>query len=165
LTVEIPSPCPNEENEARMGQAVARARAEGVSQMAFGDLFLQDVRAYRDRMLAATGISPWFPLWGRPTDELARQMVAAGLCAVLTTVDPRAVPRSFAGRTFDHALLADLPDGVDACAERGEFHTFCTAGPMFARPIDVTVGEIVERDGFVFADVLPGAQGDFPPAP
>src|SRR5262249_54251485 len=133
------------------------ARSEGVTHIAFGDLFLEDIRAYRERQLAGSGIEPLFPLWGTPADTpaLARQMIRSGLRAVLTCVDPKQLDARFAGQTFDDALLAELPAGVDPCGERGEFHTFCTTGPMFAGPIPVTVGETVTRDGFVFADLLP----------
>lgn len=154
-SVDLPWPCPNAEYERLMGGLVARARAAGITHMAFGDLFLPDVRAYRERMLEGTGITPVFPLWGRPTDGLAREMIAGGLEARLTCVDPRVLAPAFAGRAFDEALLADLPAGVDPCGENGEFHSFCHAGPMFDRPIAVTPGEVVERDGFVFADLLP----------
>ena len=122
---------------------------------AFGDLFLQDVRAYRERQLAGTGLAPLFPLWGRDTAALAREIVGAGVKATVTCVDTRVLDRRFAGRRFDAALLAELPPGVDPCGERGEFHTVVTAGPMFDREIAVTPGSVVERDGFVFADVLP----------
>jgi uncharacterized protein (TIGR00290 family) len=152
--VEIPSPCPNDVYEARMTDAVAAARAGGVDSMIFGHLFLADVRAYRERNLAGSGIAPRFPLWGRSTDRLARDMLAAGVCAVLTCVDPAVLPAEFAGRAFDQSLLADLPDGVDPCGERGEFHTFVWDGPGFRSPIDVELGETVERDGFVFRDVV-----------
>jgi uncharacterized protein (TIGR00290 family) len=151
--VPLPHPCPNEAYDAAMTRLVERARAAGVEAMAFGDLFLEDVRAYRERQLAGTGIAPLFPLWGRSTAELAREMVAAGLRARLVCVDPRQLAADFAGRLFDAALLADLPTGVDPCGERGEFHTFCTAGPMFRTPIACEPGEVVERDGFVFADL------------
>ena len=154
--VPIPSPCPNEVYEARMREAVGRARVEGFSHVAFGDLFLEDVRRYREERLAGTGLTPIFPLWGRPTEALAREMLSGGLEAILTCIDPRQLDRSFAGRPFDEALLAELPPSVDPCGERGEFHTMCHAGPMFAHPIDVTIGVIVERDGFVFADVIAG---------
>lgn len=154
--VRIPWPCPNERYEAEMAAALAAARAEGVSRVVFGDLFLEDVRAYRERQLAGTGLAPVFPLWGRETRALAREMVAGGLRAVLTCVDPRVLDRGFAGRTFDAALLDALPPGVDPCGERGEFHTFTSAGPMFSSPIPVTPGEVVEREGFVFADLLAG---------
>ncbi|HEX9241098.1 MAG TPA: hypothetical protein VF875_01520 [Anaeromyxobacter sp.] len=154
--VRIPWPCPNERYEAEMAAALAAARAEGVTRVAFGDLFLEDVRAYREQKLAGTGIEPVFPLWGRDTAALAREMVEGGLRATLTCVDPRALDRRFAGRTFDAALLAELPASVDPCGERGEFHSFAWAGPMFAAPIAVTPGEVVEREGFVFADLLCG---------
>jgi uncharacterized protein (TIGR00290 family) len=152
--VPIPSPCPNEIYEARMREAMTRARSEGLTHVAFGDLFLEDVRQYRESRLAGTGLDPIFPLWKRPTDTLAREMVADGLGAVLTCVDPRQLDRRFAGRRYDSSLLAELPPGVDPCGERGEFHTFCFAGPMFRHPIAIESGVIVERDGFVFADVI-----------
>lgn len=151
--VELPWPCPNEIYEQRMSTAVEAAVADGVERMIFGDLFLADIRAYRETSLAGTGITPMFPLWQRPTGDLAREMLTAGIRAVLTCVDPRQAPAEFAGRWFDEQLLADLPDGVDPCGENGEFHTFVVDGPGFAHPLDVEVGDIVERDGFVFADV------------
>jgi len=154
--VPIPSPCSNAEYEAAMGEAVARARAEGIGAIAFGDLFLEDIRAYRVEKLRGTGLEPIFPLWALPTDALARDMIAGGLRARLTCVDPKVLAASFAGRDFDAALLADLPGGVDPCGERGEFHTFAYSGPMFRAPVPVVGGEVVERDGFVFADLLPG---------
>ncbi len=153
--VPLPHPCPNGEYETRMRALIARAVAAGVTHMAFGDLFLEDIRAYREQQLAGTGIAPVFPLWGLDTRELARAMIGAGLRAKLSCVDPKQLARDFAGRTFDETLLADLPAGVDPCGERGEFHSFCHAGPMFDRPIAITTGEVVERDGFVFADLLP----------
>ena len=153
--VDIPQKCSNDEYEAAMATAMGRARAEGIQAVAFGDLFLGDVRAYREQKLTTTGIEPLFPLWGLPTALLAREMVAAGLRAQLTCVDPKVLDRSFAGRTFDDKLLDDLPAGIDPCGERGEFHTFAWSGPMFRGPIAVAAGEIVERDGFVFADVVP----------
>jgi uncharacterized protein (TIGR00290 family) len=153
--VPIPSPCSNDEYEAAMARVVRRARAEGIEAFAFGDLFLADIRAYRERQLAGTGVVPLFPLWQRPTGALAREMLADGLRAVLTCVDPQQLPAEFAGRPFDHTLLADLPSAVDPCGENGEFHTFAHAGPMFAHDVVVTVGEVVARDGFVFADVMP----------
>jgi uncharacterized protein (TIGR00290 family) len=152
--VEIPSPCPNEVYEARMADALAAARGAGVDRVVFGDLFLEDVRAYREAHLAESGIAPVFPLWGRPTDILARRMLDAGMKAVLTCVDPAALPAEFAGRSFDESLLADLPEGVDPCGERGEFHTFVWDGPGFSSPIDIELGDVVTRDGFVFCDVL-----------
>ncbi|MBI3576185.1 MAG: adenine nucleotide alpha hydrolase [Gammaproteobacteria bacterium] len=154
--VPLPHPCPNTEYEKRMRALVKRATAAGVTHMAFGDLFLQDIRAYREKQLADTGIAPVFPLWGRKTMGLAREMVRAGLRAKLSCVDPRHLPREFAGRTFDDSLLDELPAGIDPCGENGEFHSFCCAGPMFRRPIAVQTGEVVERDGFVFADIVPG---------
>ena len=152
--VPIPSPCSNQEYEAAMGEAVKKAIAAGITMMAFGDLFLEDVRRYRETQLAGTGLTPLFPIWGLPTAALARDMVAAGLKARLTCVDPKQLPTSFAGREFDAALLADLPASADPCGERGEFHTFAYAGPMFRHPVPIRTGEIVTRDGFVFADLL-----------
>lgn len=159
VTVPIPSPCSNEAYERAFGAALAEARAGGVTAVAFGDLFLEDIRAYRERQVAAAGLAPLFPLWGEDTAALARAMLAAGLAARLTCIDPRVLPRTLAGRAFDAALLAELPEGVDPCGERGEFHTFCHAGPMFAREIPVAVGEVVERDGFVFADLVAAGGG------
>jgi uncharacterized protein (TIGR00290 family) len=152
--IMLPWPCTNEEYERRMATATAQVRADGVTHMAFGDLFLEDIRAYRETKLAGTGIDPIFPIWGRDTRELAQEMVDAGLRAVLTCVDPKQLDPSFVGRPF-HEALPDLPPGVDPCGERGEFHTFVHAGPMFTHPIAIEVGERVERDGFWFADVLP----------
>jgi diphthamide synthase (EF-2-diphthine--ammonia ligase) len=122
--------------------------------MIFGDLFLEDIRAYREEKLAGTGITPIFPLWQRPTAQLARDMIASGMEAFLATVDLAKLPASFAGRRFDDALLADLPDGVDPCGENGEFHTCITAGPMFARSLPVAPGEVVTRDGYAYCDLL-----------
>jgi uncharacterized protein (TIGR00290 family) len=155
--VEIPDPCPNGAYEAAMAAALELARAEGVLAVAFGDLFLEDVRRYREERLAPTGLRPLFPLWGRDTAALAREMIASGLRATLTCVDPRRLPSRFAGRAFDAALLAELPAGVDPCGENGEFHSFAWDGPVFRRPVAVRPGTVVERDGFVFADLLPGA--------
>ena len=154
--VELPWPCPNEVYEQRMSDAVAAARDADVERMVFGDLFLPDVRDYRERMLDGTGITPVFPLWLRDTRELAAEMAASGIRAVLTCVDPAQAPADLAGRWYDAQLLAGLPESVDPCGENGEFHTFVVDGPGFAAPLDVVVGEIVERDGFVFADVQPG---------
>jgi uncharacterized protein (TIGR00290 family) len=154
--VSIPSPCSNAEYEAAMGAAMARARSEGLDAIAFGDLFLADIRRYREERLATTGVRPLFPLWERPTAALAREMLAAGVAATVTCVDPRQVPSGLAGRTWDAAFLAELPAAADPCGENGEFHTFVSSGPMFAEPIAVRAGEVVERDGFVFADLLPG---------
>ena len=152
-TVQLPWPCTNEQYEERMRIAVAQAVAEGFTHVAFGDLFLEDVRQYREQKLAGTGLTPLFPIWGIPTDELAKRMVDNGLRSVLTCVNPKHLDRSFAGRQFDRALLADLPAGVDKCGERGEFHSFAWDGPMFRHPVAIEVGEVVDRDGFVFADV------------
>ena len=132
-----------------------RAHTEGIDEIAYGDLFLEDVRAYREARHAGTGIGTRFPLWGRATHELAQEMLAGGLRATITCVDPRQLSASFVGRAFDQALLDELPATVDPCGERGEFHTFAHAGPMFASPVEVVRGDIVERDGFVFADLLP----------
>lgn len=154
VVVPIPSPCPNEQYERAMTAAMDRARSEGVTHMIFGDLFLEDVRRYRETQLAKCGITPVFPLWGIPTRRLAGEMIAAGLRSYLTCVDPRQLDKSYAGREWNAALLADLPATVDPCGENGEFHTFACAGPMFRAPIAVRRGEIVERDGFVFADLL-----------
>jgi uncharacterized protein (TIGR00290 family) len=155
--VPIPSPCPNETYEAAMADVLRRARAEGIDAVAFGDLFLEDVRRYRERQKAGSGLDLLFPLWGRPTGALAEEMLDGGLRAFLTCVDPRVLPADFAGRAFDRALLRALPDGVDPCGERGEFHTFAWDGPMFSRPVRVRPGEVVTREGFVFADLLPEA--------
>jgi uncharacterized protein (TIGR00290 family) len=155
FTVDLPNPCPNAEYEARMATAIAAARDDAVEEMVFGDLFLQDIRTYRETAMAGTGIAPSFPLWERPTPDLALSMLDAGIEAIITCVDPRQLDRSFAGRRFDRDFLRDLPDHVDPCGENGEFHTFVWDGPGFSSPIDVTVGEVVERDGFVFADVVP----------
>lgn len=152
--VDLPYPCPNAHYEAIMREVVGRVVSEGVTHIGFGDLFLADVRAYRERMLAGTGLSPLFPLWQSETAQLAREMTADGLRAVLVCVDPSRLPPAFAGRVFDETLLGELPPSVDPCGENGEFHTFCTAGPMFSRPIPVRAGVSVERDGFVFADLL-----------
>lgn len=154
--VRIPWPCSNERYEQEMAVAMAEAEAAGVTHVVFGDLFLEDVRAYREARLAGTGLTPVFPLWGRPTAALAGEMIAGGLRATLTCVDPAKLDRAFAGRAFDAGLLDRLPPGVDPCGERGEFHTFAWAGPMFSGPVPVAPGEVVERDGFVFCDLLPG---------
>jgi uncharacterized protein (TIGR00290 family) len=154
VIVRIPHPCPNEAYEAAMSRAMAEARGQGVTAVAFGDLFLEDIRRYREERLAGTGIRPLLPLWGRPTRALAEEMLASGLKARITCVDPRALPASFAGREFDAALLEDLPAGVDPCGENGEFHTFAWDGPMFRHPVRVRTADRVERDGFVFADLL-----------
>lgn len=153
--VPIPSPCSNAEYDAAMTQALECARAEGVSVVAFGDLFLEDIRRYREDRLASTGVSPLFPLRSYPTAALAQDMLRAGLRAYVTCVDPRQLSPTFAGRSFDASFLAGLPPTVDPCGERGEFHTFAWDGPLFQHPIPVQVGETVARDGFIFADLLP----------
>lgn len=151
--VRIPAGCVNADYERAMGAAVAAARAEGIERVIFGDLFLEDVRAYRERMLSGSGIEPVFPLWGRSTAALAREMVDAGLRATVVCVDPRRLPASFAGREFGAEFLSELPADVDPCGENGEFHTCVTDGPMFRNPIPAVTGETVERDGFVFTDL------------
>jgi uncharacterized protein (TIGR00290 family) len=153
--VPLPWPCSNEEYERRMGAAVRQFRADGFTHVAFGDLFLEDVRRYREERLAGSGLEPIFPIWKTATTkDLAREMIAGGLQARITCVDPRKLDRSFAGRSFDADLLRDLPPGVDPCGENGEFHSFAFAGPMFAHPIAITTGEIVDRDGFSFCDLV-----------
>jgi uncharacterized protein (TIGR00290 family) len=152
-TIPLPWPCTNDEYERRMSAAVSQAVDEGFTHVAFGDLFLEDVRKYREEKLAGSGLAPLFPIWGIPTDRLAAEMVETGLRSVLTCVNPQHLDRSFAGRQFDRSLLDDLPPGVDKCGERGEFHSFAWDGPMFTGPVAITVGEVVDRDGFVFADL------------
>jgi uncharacterized protein (TIGR00290 family) len=151
----IPSPCSNEQYEAVMGDFVRQACREGIDCLAFGDLFLEDIRRYREEKLAGSGLEPVFPLWGMATDRLAREMIEAGLRARITCVDPKVLPAGFAGRDFDARFLADLPEGVDPCGENGEFHTFVFDGPMFSSPLPIRGGQVVRRDGFVFADVMP----------
>ncbi len=153
--VRIPSPCPNETYERQMGEALSELRTAGVSHVVFGDLFLRDIRAYREAQLARVGMECVFPLWLRDTTDLAREVWASGVRAMLTCIDPRVLERQFAGREYGPELIEDLPGGVDPCGENGEFHTVVVAGPMFRQSIPVEVGPIVERDGFVFADVVP----------
>jgi uncharacterized protein (TIGR00290 family) len=155
--VPLPWPCSNEQYECLMAEVCRTAIADGIEAIAFGDLFLVDVRQYRERMLAGTGLEPVFPLWQVPTEELAREMIRDGLRARITCVDKKALDASFAGREFDLPLLADLPPHADPCGENGEFHTFAYAGPMFSSPIPVTAGELRNEDRFVFADLLPAA--------
>lgn len=159
VEVRIPLPCPNEIYEARMEEALAKPPLDAVAEVAFGDLFLEDVRAYREERLAPTGRRALFPVWGRDTSELAYAFIAAGFQAILATVDPRSLDASFAGRAYDEALLRDLPPDVDPCGENGEFHTFVHAGPIFAAPLAVETGDVVVRDGFVYCDILPAATG------
>jgi len=155
LKVSLPSPCSNQVYEARIAAAIERIKAEGVRHIVFGDLFLEDVRAYREERHAAAGMAGIFPLWRRDTHALAKEMIARGFTAHLVSVDPRKLGRGFAGQPFDDNLLAALPPGVDPCGENGEFHTFVSSGPMFSAPIAVAVGQIVERDDFVYADLIP----------
>jgi uncharacterized protein (TIGR00290 family) len=156
--IPIPHPCSNQDYEAAMAAFVEQAKRRGISHFAFGDLFLEDIRRYREDKLRGTGVHPLFPLWGLPTDTLARDMVAGGLRAYVTCVDPKQAPRSWAGRIFDRAFVDAIPEGIDPCGERGEFHTFVYDGPMLRHPVPVAPGEIVERDGFVFADLLPPSE-------
>ena len=150
--VPLPWPCSNEVYEQRMAEVCNRAVHERIDAIAFGDLFLTEVRAYRETQLKPTGLEPLFPVWEIPTDALAREMIAAGLRARLSCVDTKQLPAEFAGREFDASLLSDLPSAADTCGERGEFHTCVYAGPMFTAPLPIETGEIVDRDGFVFAD-------------
>ena len=153
-TVPLPWPCSNEQYEARMRDLCARAVNEGIQAMAFGDLFLADIRAYREKQLAGTGLEPLFPVWQIPTADLAQTMIASGVKAKITCIDPKVLPREFAGRDFDTQFLADLPPGIDPCGENGEFHTFVYDGPIFTQQLAVEVVQTVDRDGFVFADVV-----------
>lgn len=156
IVVRIPYPCPNDLYEQRMSAVLAQAKSEGITHVVFGDLFLADIRSYREARLSAVGMTAVFPLWQRPTSQLARDMIGAGVEAHLATVDLARLPRSFAGRRFDSALLSELPSDVDPCGENGEFHSFVAAGPMFARPVEVVPGETVVRDGFAYADLMRG---------
>lgn len=153
--VELPWPCSNPEYEERMRAVCQRATAEGITAIAFGDLFLQEVRDYRIRQLQGSGLEPVFPVWQIPTEQLGRDIIAAGVKAKITCVDPSKLAKSFAGQEYDLRFLQALPPGIDPCGENGEFHTFVYDAPVFARPIEVQSGEVVERDGFVFADLLP----------
>jgi len=153
--VELPWPCTNEVYEQRMAAAVDVALEAGVEVMVFGDLFLEDVRGYRERTLEGTGVRPLFPLWERPTSAVASELLALGVSAVVSCVDTSQAPAALAGRRYDRALLDELPPGVDPCGENGEFHTVVLDGPEFSEAIRVAIGETVERDGFVFTDVIP----------
>jgi diphthamide synthase (EF-2-diphthine--ammonia ligase) len=153
--VELPWPCSNAEYEERMSKLCDQAIAAGVTHIAFGDLFLEDIRAYREKQLQATGLQPLFPLWKLPTGELARDMIRSGIKAKIACVDPRQLPVEFAGRDFDEALLSALPAPADPCGENGEFHTFVYDSPGWAGPIDVLQGETIERDGFIYTDFIP----------
>lgn len=156
--IPLPWPCSNEEYELAMGRACAQAVDQGITGMAFGDLFLEDVRKYREDRLKGTGLQPVFPVWGRDTGELINEMLDAGLRARIVCVDPKKLPEHFAGQDINRELLAQFPPGIDPCGENGEFHTFVHAGPMFSNAIPIQSGEVVSRDGFVFADVLPLAR-------
>lgn len=158
ITVPIPEPCPNAEYEAAVSTTLEQAKAKGINAVVFGDLFLEDIRAYRESLVADTGLQSLFPLWGRDTGALAAEMVATGLRARITCIDAKVLPRDFAGRIYDGNILNDLPDGVDPCGENGEFHTFVYAGPMFSRSIAVSTGKVIERDGFVYTDVIPDSR-------
>jgi uncharacterized protein (TIGR00290 family) len=160
--IPLPWPCSNEQYESLMTETCARAVAAGIEGIAFGDLFLEDVRAYRERQMKNTGLQPVFPLWGQPTRDLAHAMIASGTRAKLTCVDTQKLDASFVGREFDESLLADLPDGIDPCGENGEFHSFVYAGPMLSVDIPVSLGESVVRDQFVFADLSPARIGATP---
>jgi uncharacterized protein (TIGR00290 family) len=155
IKINIPSPCPNDIYEARMEEACAAIKARGIEHIVFGDLYLEDIRAYREDKLGSIGMTPLFPLWRRDTTKLAREMIASGLVAHIACLDPRRIDRRFAGRRFDASLLDELPSDIDPCGENGEFHTVVTAGPMFRAPIAVDIGETIERDGFVFTDIVP----------
>ncbi len=155
LVVRIPARCAHETYAEKMRAAMLEAKAEGVTEVIFGDLFLEGIRAYREENLAEAEMTARFPLWGRDTAELAREMIAGGLKAYVTCLDPKVMPRDLAGHAFDEEFLASLPEGVDPCAERGEFHSFTWGAPCFGRPLEVEVGETVEREGFVFTDILP----------
>jgi uncharacterized protein (TIGR00290 family) len=152
--VPIPYPCSNEVYEARMSEAVVRAVGEGITHMIFGDLFLADIRAYREQKLAGTGLTPVFPLWQRPTLPLAHAMIESGMEAYLATVDLTKLPAEFAGRKFDLELLADLPEGIDPCGENGEFHTCVVAGPIFSGSLALAAGECIQRDGYAYCDLM-----------
>ena len=152
--IDLPWPCSNDVYEDLMSGTVRRALAERASAIAFGDLFLEDIREYRERQLIGTGLEPLFPLWRLPTNDLAREMIGAGVKSRVTCVDPKKLARSFAGSEFDASFLSQLPPAVDPCGENGEFHTFVYDAPVFSRRIAIKNGEVVEREGFVFSDVL-----------
>lgn len=154
--VPLPWPCSNADYERLMGDYVRTQVAAGIEAMAFGDLFLEDIRAYRELKLHGTGLKPIFPLWGKPTRALAEEMIDGGLVTYIATADPKKLDASFAGRVFDRAFLDDLPAGIDACGENGEFHTCVAAGPMFKHTLPVRPGDVITRDGFVFADLILG---------
>jgi uncharacterized protein (TIGR00290 family) len=153
--VALPWPCSNEQYELLLARACAKAVAEGIEGVAFGDLFLEDVRAYREKQMKDSGLRPVFPVWGLPTRALAEEMITGGTRAKLTCVDTGKLDRSFVGHEFDGELLSALPENVDPCGERGEFHSFVYAGPMLNAVVPVSVGETIVRDAFVFADIVP----------
>ena len=153
--IEIPNPCSNSEYEKIMAQFVERVKIAKIEYFAFGDLFLEDIRNYREEKLQGSGIKPIFPIWGIPTDELSREMISNGLRTVITCINPKQIPKEFVGREFDESFLDSLPETIDPCGENGEFHSFVFDGPMFKEQIEITVGDIVHRDDFIFADVLP----------
>ncbi len=155
VKVRIPVHCPNSIYETKMAEALGKLREDGVTHVVFGDLFLEDIRAYREEKLKSTGIQPVFPLWRRDTRSLANEMIAGGLVARVVCLDPRKLSKTFAGRLYDSTFLSELPPSVDPCGENGEFHTCVLDGPMFRRPIEAKQGEVVERDGYVFADLIP----------
>ncbi|MCB1505393.1 MAG: adenine nucleotide alpha hydrolase [Hyphomicrobiaceae bacterium] len=159
VVIDLPWPCSNADYERIMAEFMVRAKRDGVTHMAFGDLFLEDIRAYREKNLAGSGIAPLFPLWGLATDKLAQDMVSGGLTARLATIDLAKLDRTFAGRCYDAALLRELPAGIDPCGENGEFHTFVTGGPMFSRSVAVVPGEVVTREGFAYADLVAESYG------
>ncbi|WP_022948145.1 Dph6-related ATP pyrophosphatase [Methylohalobius crimeensis] len=159
-TIHLPDPCPNHRYDAIMGGFVADCAAQGTNSFAFGDLYLEDVRQYREKQLAGTGVEPIFPLWRLPTRELAEWMLAAGLEAYISCVDLKKLPASFAGRRWSRELLEKLPPEVDPCGENGEFHTIVVDGPMFAERIEVELGEVKQRDGFAYADIIPLNRGE-----
>lgn len=154
--LNIPYPCSNAEYEAVMEKFIEKCKQEKIKYMAFGDIFLEDVRQYRENKLAGTGIEPLFPLWGRKTGQLSQEMVNSGLRAQITCVNPKVLEPEFAGHEYNSAFLKKIPENVDPCGERGEFHTFVFDGPVFKKKLNFTIGEVVHRDGFVFADLLPG---------
>jgi uncharacterized protein (TIGR00290 family) len=155
--IDLPYPCSNSQYEKKMEEFIEQSKRQEIEYVAFGDLFLEDIKEYREAKLSGTGITPLFPLWQRPTDKLAKDMISGGLRALVTCVDPLQLPASFAGREFNEEFLLTLPDHVDPCGERGEFHTFALDGPMFIKPVAVELGEIIEREGFIYADLLPAA--------
>lgn len=160
--IPIPYPCPDAKYEALMEEFIRETRDQGTECLAFGDLFLADIRKYRENRLKGTGIIPLFPLWGIPTEELSRAMVSSGLRAVVTCVDPKQLSEDFLGREYDGSFLEEIPAGVDPCGENGEFHSFAYDGPMFKKEIEISRGKRVSRDGFAFVDLLPAGQGKIP---